>query len=78
MPEAVWRYELGGYPVLKKWLGYREAKRREGKPLTLAEADHFRGMVHRVAALLAVRDELDRAYESAVADCFTADELGLG
>jgi hypothetical protein len=35
-------------------------------------------MVHRVAALLAVRDELDRAYESAVADCFTADELGLG
>jgi Type ISP C-terminal specificity domain/N-6 DNA Methylase len=22
VPEAVWRYELGGYPVLRKWLGY--------------------------------------------------------
>jgi hypothetical protein len=22
VPEAVWTYQLGGYPVLKKWLGY--------------------------------------------------------
>jgi hypothetical protein len=22
VPESVWQYELGGYPVMKKWLGY--------------------------------------------------------
>lgn len=30
VPEAVWKYELGGYPVLKKRLGYRQADRRGG------------------------------------------------
>jgi hypothetical protein len=25
VPDAVWTYQLGGYPVLKKWLGYRQA-----------------------------------------------------
>jgi hypothetical protein len=34
VPEQVWNYQLGGYPVLKKWLGYRQADRRDGKPLT--------------------------------------------
>ena len=24
VPTAVWRYKLGGYQVLKKWLSYRE------------------------------------------------------
>lgn len=28
VPELVWSYQLGGYPVLKKWLGYRQADRR--------------------------------------------------
>jgi hypothetical protein len=77
VPEAVWRFELGGYPVLKKWLGYREAKRRRGNPLTSAEADHFRGMIWRVAALLALQDQLDNAYRRVVEDCFTRSELGI-
>jgi hypothetical protein len=77
VPERVWRYELGGYPVLKKWLGYRHCDRRAGKPLTLAEADHFRSMVQRLAALIAIAPELDRAYETACADCFAAEELGV-
>lgn len=34
VPERVWHYQLGGYPVIKKWLGYRDAKRRPGRPLT--------------------------------------------
>jgi Type ISP C-terminal specificity domain len=29
VPQAVWNYELGGYPVLKKWLAYRRADRRD-------------------------------------------------
>lgn len=41
VPEAVWRYELGGYPVLKKWLGYREAKRRRGKAVEACRGGSF-------------------------------------
>lgn len=77
IPAAVWAYELGGYPVLKKWLGYRQASRRDGKPLTLAEASHFRSMVQRIAALLSLHPQLDELYVRAVADAFTAEELGV-
>lgn len=77
VPAGVWRYELGGYPVLKKWLGYRHGERRDGKPLTLAEAEHFAGMVRRLAALQALGTELDAVYAAAIEDCFTAEELGV-
>jgi hypothetical protein len=36
VPEKVWQFELGGYPVLKKWLGYRDSKRRSNQPLPAA------------------------------------------
>jgi Type ISP C-terminal specificity domain/N-6 DNA Methylase len=77
VPENVWRYELGGYPVLKKWLGYRHADRRDGKPLTLSEVEHLRGMIRRISAVLVLSDELDNAYELASSACLTAEELGL-
>lgn len=77
VPERVWRYELGGYPVVKKWLGYRDARRRSGRGLTLAEVDHLRGIVHRVAALLLLHERLDAAYGQAVARPFTGAELGV-
>ncbi len=77
VPPAVWRYELGGYPVLKKWLGYRQASRRDGRPLSLAEARHFRSMIQRLAALLVLREDLGKLYEAAASDAFTAEELGL-
>jgi len=63
--------------VLKKWLGYRHIDRREGHPLTLAEVNHFRSMIQRLAALVALRAQLDEAYEAAAADAFTAEDLGL-
>ena len=77
VPERVWRYELGGYPVVKKWLGYRQAKRRDGKPLTSPELDHLRGIVHRVAALLVLHSRLDELYECAIDNPFTVEDLGL-
>lgn len=77
VPERVWRHELGGYPVLKKWLGYRDSKRRDGRPLGLAELEYLRGIVHRLAALLLLQDELDAAYEKVAADAFTTADLGL-
>lgn len=52
-------------------------KRRPGRPLTLDELDHLRAMVHRIAALLRLRGRLDAAYEQAIADPFTSDDLGL-
>ena len=77
VPERVWTYQLGGYPVLKKWLGYRQADRRAGRPLDLAEARHFRSMVQRLAALLALGNTLDSLYEQAAASAFTAEELDV-
>ena len=77
VPEAVWTYQLGGYPVLKKWLGYRQADRRDGKPLTDDERKWFRQVIQRIAALLALGAELDDLYQRAAADAFTAAELGI-
>jgi hypothetical protein len=50
VPELVWTYQLGGYPVLKKWLGYRQADRREGQPFTDDERRWFRQIIQRIAA----------------------------
>lgn len=73
VPEGVLRYELGGYPVLKKWLGYRDARRRNNLPLSLPEKDHFRSMVQRITALLSLRHRLNELYETAAADAWIAD-----
>lgn len=73
VPEDVWRYELGGYPVLKKWLGNRDARRRDNRPLSLSEKDYFRGVVQRIAALLSMRQRLNELYERASTDAWTAD-----
>jgi hypothetical protein len=77
VPARVWDFELGGYQVVKKWLGYREARRREGRPLSLGEKDDLRSIVQRVAALLTLEEELNAAYQRAAADAFTTEELGL-
>jgi type ISP restriction-modification system protein/N-6 DNA methylase len=77
VPENVWRYEIGGYPVIKKWLGYRDKSRRPDVPLNVQEANHLRGMVHRIAAVLLLQEQLDTLYDRAIQDCFTAEELGL-
>lgn len=77
VPEAVWTYQLGGYPVLKKWLGYRQADRRDGNPLTEGERRWLRQMIQRIAALLAVGPTLDTLYQEAISNAFTASELGI-
>lgn len=77
VPESIWRYELGGYPVIKKWLGYRDHGRRPDTPLTMPETEHLRGIVHRLAAILRQHSVLDKLYEQACKDCFSVEELGL-
>lgn len=77
VPEAVWTYQLAGYPVLKKWLGYRQADRRDGTPLTNDERRWFRSMIQRIAALLALSPQLNALYQDISANCFTSVELGI-
>jgi hypothetical protein len=77
VPELVWNYQLGGYPVLKKWLAYRQADRSDGQPLTDDERRWFRQIIQRVAALLALTPHLDALYQEASANCFTSAELGI-
>lgn len=76
VPESVWTYELGGYPVLRKWLGYRHRDRIQ-RPLTLAETRHLRSIVQRLSALIVMGEQLDRLYEKAVAAALTGEQLGL-
>jgi Type ISP C-terminal specificity domain len=77
VPEAVRTSQLGGYPVLKKWLGYRQADRRDGKPLTDDERRWFRQMIQRIAALLASGPSRDALYQEAAANAFTFEELQI-
>ncbi len=60
VPERVWAFTLGGYPVLKNWVEYRK-----GRTLTLDDAEWLEGIVRRVSALLDLGGELDVAYEAA-------------
>ncbi|MCA9242238.1 MAG: hypothetical protein KDA37_18635, partial [Planctomycetales bacterium] len=63
VPEDVWKYTLGGYQVLKKWLSYREASLL-GRALTADEARDFTHNVRRIAAILALSPELDAHYRT--------------
>ena len=51
LPAAVWRYRLGGYQVLKKWLSYRE-RDILGRALLPGEVRHFADAARRIAAIL--------------------------
>ena len=51
VPAAVWRYKLGGYQVLKKWLSYREHEIL-ARPLQPEEVQHFSDTARRIAAIL--------------------------
>jgi hypothetical protein len=77
VPESVWTYQLGGYPVLKKWLGYRQADRRADQPMTDDERRWFRQMIQRLAALLALGPLLDSLYQEAAVNAFTVEELQI-
>ena len=50
VPAAVWRYKLGGYRVLKKWLSYRERAILE-RTLSLEEIQHFTDTARRIAVV---------------------------
>ena len=63
VPRSAWGFTLGGYPVLKKWLSYREEKLL-GRPLRPEEALHFTQTARRIVALRALEGELDAHYRA--------------
>lgn len=65
IPADVWHYALGGYPVIKKWLSYRESKVL-GRPLRLDEVEYVTSLVRRIAALLLIGADLDASYSRIV------------
>ena len=63
IPAAVWEYVLGGYPVIRKWLSYREHKML-GRPLHADEARYVTEMARRIAAILLIQPVLDNNYRT--------------
>jgi hypothetical protein len=61
VPENVWNYTVDGYPVMKKWLSYREHALL-GRPLTTDEAREVTHLARRIAALLLLQPTLDQNY----------------
>jgi len=61
VPLRVWKYTLGGYQVLKKWLSYRE-RELLGRALTPEEARYFTAVVRRIAAILLLEPRLNANY----------------
>ncbi len=57
VPEAVWAYTLGGYPVLSKWLGYRK-----DMALSMQDALWLSEIVRRIKALLDMGEALNGHY----------------
>ena len=53
VPAVVWRYKLGGYQVLKKWLSYRE-RGVLARALTPHEVQCFTNIARRIAAILTI------------------------
>jgi hypothetical protein len=64
VPLDVWTMTIGGYPVIKKWLSYRE-HRVLGRPLRLEEMTYITEVIRRLKALLLLGDALDANYRAA-------------
>jgi len=63
IPDRVWRYTIGGYQVIKKWLSYREQELL-GRPLKLEEVTEVTQMARRITAILLLEPELDANYQA--------------
>ena len=69
VPLRVWKYTIGGYQVMKKWLSYRE-RPLLGRDLKVEEARYATEMARRIAALLLLEPALDTNYERVKADTY--------
>jgi hypothetical protein len=75
VPSRVWEYTLGGYPVIKKWLSYREEPLL-GRPLKLDEVREVTQIARRIAAILLMEPALNECYAAVKADTWEWKPLG--
>jgi predicted helicase len=61
VPASVWRYTIGGYQAIKKWLSFREHKVL-GRAISLDELREVTKISRRAAALLLLGPALDASY----------------
>jgi len=69
VPARAWKYTIGGYQVMKKWLSYRE-RALLGRDLRPDEARYVTEMARRIAAILLLEPALDANYERVKADTY--------
>jgi predicted helicase len=55
--KQIWEYQIGGYQVMEKWLGYRKKRR-----LTLDEIKHYCQIATAIKETIAVQTAIDRIY----------------
>lgn len=65
---------MGGYPVIKKWLSYRELKVL-GRPLHLEEMTYIAEVIRRLKAMLFLGEKLDANYREASANTLNLSDL---
>jgi len=64
IPARVWQFRASGYPVLKKWLSYREHNLLGERPLHDQEVRDFQDIARRIAAILLLGPSLDHGYNA--------------
>ena len=70
VPQEVWAFTIGGYPVIKKWLDYRHIEKLK-RPLRSEEIRYVGEMIQRIATLLALGPALDANYQAVKAQTLT-------
>ena len=61
IPDSVWKCRIGRYPVIRKWLSYRDISIL-GRDLNDSEARHVSNVVQRLTILILMSDRLDVNY----------------
>jgi hypothetical protein len=72
IPAKVWEFAVSGYPVLPRWLAWRE-----GVDVDDAFLKEFRDITGRINELIHHFDEADLVLKVALNHSLTREELGL-
>lgn len=63
IPSNVWKYQIGGYQVIKKWLSYRESS-IINRPLKKEEVREITNISRRLSAILLMGSSLNENYNT--------------
>jgi len=69
IPSNVWRFTVGGYQIIKKWLSYRESALL-ARDMTSQEARYVTQMARRITLVLLLQPSLDASYQQTLASLY--------